>query len=374
MSKAEMGRPEQVHRLAVAVHVELGPRSYPVHIGAGLLDQPGYWEVLGAGKTLVVSNDVVAPLYLDRLLASVGRKDAATHIIADGEPNKTLATWSGVLDKLVSTQARRDCNVIALGGGVVGDICGFAAASYMRGVRFFQVPTTLLAQVDSSVGGKTGVNHSEGKNLLGAFHQPVMVLIDTDTLATLPDREFRAGMAEVVKYGAIMDPGFLSWLESSVENIRSRQASALSYLIQRSVECKAQVVAADETESGLRATLNFGHSFGHALEAITAYSEFLHGEAVAIGMVIAAGLSELRGLCPAGTAARLRRLLQAFGLPVELPAAISNSQVLAALQLDKKAVAGGLRLILLQEAGKAVIDAGSNRAEIEAALDASRAN
>jgi 3-dehydroquinate synthase len=374
MSKAEMGRPEQVHRLAVAVHVELGPRSYPVHIGAGLLDQPGYWEVLGAGKTLVVSNDVVAPLYLDRLLASVGRKDAATHIIADGEPNKTLTTWSGVLDKLVSTQARRDCNVIALGGGVVGDICGFAAASYMRGVRFFQVPTTLLAQVDSSVGGKTGVNHSEGKNLLGAFHQPVMVLIDTDTLATLPDREFRAGMAEVVKYGAIMDPGFLSWLESSVENIRSRQASALSYLIQRSVECKAQVVAADETESGLRATLNFGHSFGHALEAITAYSEFLHGEAVAIGMVIAAGLSELRGLCPAGTAARLRRLLQAFGLPVELPAAISNSQVLAALQLDKKAVAGGLRLILLQEAGKAVIDAGSSRAEIEAALDASRAN
>jgi len=234
------------------------------------------------------------------------------------------------------------------------------------------VPTTLLAQVDSSVGGKTGVNHSQGKNLLGAFHQPGMVLIDTGTLSTLPPREFHAGMAEVVKYGAIMDAAFLGWLESSADAIYSRQPTALSYMIQRSVECKAEVVAADETESGQRALLNYGHSFGHAIEAITGYSEFLHGEAVAIGMVVAAGLSEMRGLCPAGTAARLRRLLVAFDLPVAIPAAISNAQVLNALQLDKKAVAGGLRLILLRDAGKAAIDAGSSRPEIEAALDACR--
>lgn len=355
-----------------AVHVELGQRSYPIYIGPGLLDQARYWDVLSAGKTLVVSNEIVAPLYLDRLLASLGKRDCSVHIIADGEPHKTVATWSGILDSLVGMQARRDCNLIALGGGVVGDICGFAAASYMRGVRFFQVPTTLLAQVDSSVGGKTGVNHSQGKNLLGAFHQPGMVLIDTQTLATLPLREFQAGMAEVVKYGAIMDLGFLQWLESSVSAIHLRDAAALTFMIQRSVECKAQVVAADETEGGIRAILNFGHSFGHALEAITAYAEFLHGEAVAIGMVVAATLSEQRGLCPGGTAVRLRRLLQAFGLPVNLPAHISNEAVLQALQLDKKALAGGLRLILLQELGNAVIDDASSRAQIEAALDQCR--
>ncbi len=357
---------------SISVQIDLGERSYPVHIGQGLLEQARPWQALKAGKTLVVSNAVVAPLYLDRLLIALGDRDVSTHIIADGEPHKTVQTWSGILDSLVAMQARRDCNLIALGGGVVGDITGFAAATYMRGVQFFQVPTTLLAQVDSSVGGKTGVNHSRGKNLLGAFHQPGMVLIDTQTLDTLPDREFRAGMAEVVKYGAIMDSDFLDWLENSIEAINSRQATALAYLIRRSVESKAKVVAADETEAGIRAILNFGHSFGHALEAITAYSEYLHGEAVAIGMVIAATLSEQRGLCPAGTAARLSRLLQALGLPVELPEQISNEAVLAALQLDKKAVAGGLRLILLEHAGQAVIDSASSSAQIEAALDSCR--
>jgi 3-dehydroquinate synthase len=357
----------------ITVQIDLGQRSYPVHIGSGLLGRADLWQVLSAGKTLVVSNEVVAPLYLDRLLTTLGSRDCATHIIADGEPQKTLATWSGIIDRLVSIQARRDCNLIALGGGVVGDISGFAAAAYMRGVRFFQVPTTLLAQVDSSVGGKTGVNHSKGKNLLGAFHQPGMVLIDTQTLDSLPKREFQAGMAEVVKYGAIMDPKFLDWLENSVGAINSRQATALSHMIRRSVECKARVVAADETEAGIRAILNFGHSFGHALEAITAYSEYLHGEAVAIGMVIAASLSELRGLCPRGTAARLSRLLQAFGLPTTLPASVANAALLDALQLDKKAVAGGLRLILLHASGQAMIDDASSRAEIEAALDQCRA-
>jgi len=359
---------------STTVQIELGERSYPVHIGHGLLDHPAPWQALKAGKTLVVSNTVVAPLYLDQLMAALGDREVRSHIIADGEPFKTVQTWSGILDSLVNMQARRDCNLIALGGGVVGDITGFAAASYMRGVQFFQVPTTLLAQVDSSVGGKTGVNHSQGKNLLGAFHQPGMVLIDTQTLDTLPAREFRAGLAEVVKYGAILDSEFLDWLENSVEAINSRQASALSFLISRSVQSKAKVVAADETETGIRAILNFGHSFGHALEAITAYSEYLHGEAVAIGMAIAATLSEQRGLCPAGTAARLGRLLQAFGLPVELPAHVSNDAVLAALQLDKKAVASGLRLILLQQAGLAVLDSTSNREQIEAALDSCRSH
>ncbi|HET6565404.1 MAG TPA: 3-dehydroquinate synthase [Xanthomonadales bacterium] len=356
----------------LTVQIELGQRSYPVHIGPGLLSQAEPWQVLSAGKTLVVSNEVVAPLYLDALLASLGDRDCVTHIIADGEPHKTLATWSGIIDQLVGMQARRDCNLVALGGGVVGDICGFAAAAYMRGVRFFQVPTTLLAQVDSSVGGKTGVNHPKGKNLVGAFHQPGMVLIDTQTLESLPLREFRAGMAEVVKYGAIMDLEFLAWLEKSVEAINGRQSDALSHLIQRSVQNKARVVAADETEAGIRAILNFGHSFGHALEAITAYSEFLHGEAVAIGMVVAARLSEIRGLCPAGTAARLDRLLQVLGLPTALPGHVSNAAMLEALQLDKKAVAGGLRLILLQDAGNAVIDAASSRDQIESALDSCR--
>jgi 3-dehydroquinate synthase len=357
----------------ITIQVELGLRGYPVHIGQGLLDSSKPWQALGAGKTLVISNEVVAPLYLDRLLASLGNRECSSHIIADGEPHKTIATWSSIIDRLVAMQARRDCNVIALGGGVVGDISGFAAAAYMRGVRFFQVPTTLLAQVDSSVGGKTGVNHSKGKNLLGAFHQPGMVLIDTQTLDTLPVREFRAGMAEVVKYGAIMDSEFLDWLESSVAAINSRDATALAFLIQRSVESKAKIVAADEMEAGIRAILNFGHSFGHALEAITSYAAFLHGEAIAIGMVIAATLSEQRGLCPAGTAVRLSRLLRALGLPTELPATVSNAAMLDALELDKKAVAGGLRLILLQQAGKAVIDDGSKRQQIEAAMDCCRA-
>jgi len=357
---------------SIKVKIELGERSYPVHIGHGLLDERGPWECLSRGKTLVVSNDVVAPLYMDRLLSALGDRNSQTLIIADGEQHKTVATWASIIDQLVAMQAKRDCNLVALGGGVVGDICGFAAAAYMRGVRFFQVPTTLLAQVDSSVGGKTGVNHTKGKNLLGAFHQPGMVLVDTQTLDTLPAREFRAGMAEVVKYGAIMDSEFLDWLERSVEDIKARQPAALSFLIQRSVENKAKVVAADEQEAGIRAILNFGHSFGHALESLTAYSRYLHGEAVAIGMVIAANLSEQRGLCPSGTADRLSGLLETLGLPTKLPPDIPNDSIQDALELDKKALAGGLRLILLEAPGAAVIDSASSRAQIDAALDSCR--
>jgi 3-dehydroquinate synthase len=261
-------------------------------------------------------------------------------------------------------QARRDVNVIALGGGVVGDISGYAAASYMRGVRFLQAPTTLLAQVDASVGGKTGFNHEKGKNLIGAFHQPATVIIDSGSLDTLSEREYRAGLAEVVKYGAIRDRAFFDWLEHNVSAINERTTEAIDYLIQLSVSNKTEVVAADEKEAGIRALLNFGHSFGHALEAETAYSEFLHGEAVSIGMVIAAGLSESRGLCEPGAAVRISSLLERFGLPVSLPAQTSMDGMLRALSLDKKAIASGLRLILLKSIGHAVVDNESNLEEI----------
>ena len=347
------------------IQIELAANAYPVYLGSGLLADPSLWRRhLGSGKTLVVSNDVVAPLYLETLKAGLEGLQPQVHIIPDGEPHKTCDTWYGIIDRLVNMQARRDVNVIALGGGVVGDITGFAAASYMRGVRFLQAPTTLLAQVDASVGGKTGFNHEKGKNLVGAFHQPATVIIDSATLDSLPAREYRAGLAEVVKYGAIRDPQFLDWLEGHVPEINARSTHALDYLISRSVSNKAEIVAADEKEAGVRALLNFGHSFGHALEAETAYSEFLHGEAVSIGMVIAASLSEKRQLCKHGAAARLSGLLESFGLPVALPPQTSVDGMVEALNLDKKAVAAGLRLILLHSLGNAVIDNESTLPEI----------
>lgn len=342
---------------------------YPVYLGHDIIGDESLWqEHLGQGKTLVVSNDVVAPLYLERLRCALPGRDIAVHIIPDGEHFKTMDTWSGILDQLVGMQAKRDATLIALGGGVVGDITGFAAASYMRGVRFIQVPTTLLAQVDASVGGKTGINHPQGKNLIGAFHQPAAVLIDTATLMTLQDREFNAGLAEVVKYGAIMDPDLFNWLDSSVTRIRLREADALHHLIRQSVLNKAKIVAADEKEAGIRAILNFGHSFGHALETLTGYRHYLHGEAVAIGMVVAARLSELRHLCLGGTADRLQDLLLRFDLPVELPSSTPAAKIIAALELDKKAVASGLRLILLRDLGDALIDARSTPANLEDAI------
>ena len=347
------------------IRVELASNAYTVYLGHGLLADSSLWQShLGNGKTLIVSNDVVAPLYLEPLKSGLEGRQAEIHIIPDGEPYKTCETWYGILDKLVNMQARRDVNVIALGGGVVGDISGYAAASYMRGVRFLQAPTTLLAQVDASVGGKTGFNHEKGKNLIGAFHQPATVIIDSGTLDTLSEREYRAGLAEVVKYGAIRDPAFFEWLENNAAEINERSIEALDYLIHRSVSNKAEVVAADEKEAGIRALLNFGHSFGHALEAETAYSEFLHGEAVSIGMVIAAGLSESRGLCEPGAADRISSLLGRFGLPVNLPAQTSLDGMLGALNLDKKAVASGLRLILLKSIGSAVVDNESTLQEI----------
>jgi 3-dehydroquinate synthase len=291
------------------------------------------------------------------------------HIIADGEHCKTRETWSGIIDCLVAMHARRDTTAIALGGGVVGDITGFAAASYMRGIRFLQVPTTLLAQVDASIGGKTGINHPKGKNLIGAFHQPAAVVIDTATLDTLPDREFNAGMAEVVKYGAIMDTALFDWLERNSGPIKAREADALQYFIRRAVENKAEIVSADEKEAGIRAILNFGHSFGHALETLTGYGQFLHGEAVAIGIVIATRLSESRGLCPGGVAERVKEMLQGFGLPVAVPDSVSAPALIAAMELDKKAVASGPRLILLEKLGTALVDAESTHDEMAAAIE-----
>jgi 3-dehydroquinate synthase len=353
----------------ITVEVKLTSNSYPVYLGSGLLTAAELFDRhLGSGKTLIVSNDVVAPLYLDQVRTSLGQRAVETHIIPDGERFKTAETWYGIIDKLVGMQAHRDSNMVALGGGVIGDIAGFAAACYMRGIRFLQLPTTLLAQVDASVGGKTAINHARGKNLVGAFHQPAAVIIDTATLASLPEREFNAGLAEVVKYGAINDAGFFSWLEDNAAGINQQHEDALNHLIHESVKNKSEIVSQDEKEAGIRALLNFGHSFGHALEAESNYSRFLHGEAVSIGMVTAARLSEIRGLCQAGTAKRLATLLRTLGLPVRQPADININGLTGALALDKKALASGLRLILLKAIGNAVVDNQSSEDDILTAM------
>jgi 3-dehydroquinate synthase len=355
------------------IDVDLAAGAYPVHIGRGLLNDACLWRKhVGAGKVLVVSNPTVAPLYLARLREALPAQRAEVHIIPDGERHKTVDTWYGIIDKLVAMRARRDATLVALGGGVVGDLTGFAAACYMRGVRFLQAPTTLLAQVDASVGGKTGINHVHGKNLVGAFHQPAAVLIDSATLDTLPAREFNAGLAEVVKYGAIRDEPFFCWLEAQAGRVAGRDADALDYLIQRSVGNKAEIVGLDEKEAGVRALLNFGHSFGHALEAVTKYERFLHGEAVAIGMAVAARLSEARSLCAGGLADRLAALLQRLGLPVRIPADLPLEALAEALELDKKALASGLRLVLLSGLGSACVDAGNSKDEIIAAMQENR--
>jgi len=334
------------------IRVELGRRSYPILIGDGLLD--GGVDLaahITGGDCLVVSNETVAPLYLDAVRRCLPGKDLHVAVLPDGEEHKTLASIAAVIDALVAARANRDTTVIALGGGVVGDIAGFAAACYMRGVAFIQVPTTLLAQVDSSVGGKTGVNHPGGKNLIGAFHQPRLVLIDTGTLSTLPDRELSAGLAEVIKHAAIADRDYLDWLERNVPALLARDAAALAHAIARSCEIKAAVVSADETEKGQRALLNFGHTFGHAIENSLGYGEWLHGEAVAAGMVMAA---ELSGIAPAEQA-RLRRLLEAARLPVE-PPPVGSAKLRKAMQLDKKAAGRRLRFVLLDELGSARLE------------------
>lgn len=329
------------------ISVDLGDRSYPIVIGSGLLDGGlDLSEFVPGPNCLIVSNETVAPLYLDRILPNFNGKNITTLALPDGEVHKSVATMQKILDKLVESRANRDTTVVALGGGVVGDIAGFAAACYMRGVAFIQIPTTLLAQVDSSVGGKTGVNHPEGKNLIGAFHQPQVVMIDIDTLVTLPDRELKAGLAEVIKYGAICDSEFFAWLEQNMPALLAKEPAALVYAVRRSCELKAMVVAEDEREAGRRAILNFGHTFGHAIEHCLGYGEWLHGEAVAAGMLMAA---ELSGLVESDVE-RLRALIAAAGLPVS-PPAIDADNWLRAMGMDKKVQQKQLRFVLLKALG-----------------------
>jgi len=331
------------------ITVDLGERSYPIVIGHQLLDG-GYdlSDFVAGGDCLIVSNVTVAPLYRDRVRPNLAGKKITTIELPDGEAHKTIATMQTILDQLVKTGANRDTTVIALGGGVVGDITGFAAACYMRGVSYIQIPTTLLAQVDSSVGGKTGVNHPQGKNLIGAFHQPKAVMIDTDTLSTLPDRELKAGLAEVIKHGAICDLEFFGWLEQNIDALLRKDPIALAHAIRRSCEVKAVVVAEDEREAGRRAILNFGHTFGHAIENRMGYGKWLHGEAVAAGMVMAA---ELSGIAESDLQ-RLRSLLQRAGLPT-VPPAIAADDWLQAMGMDKKVQQKQLRFVLLRALGEA---------------------
>ena len=356
------------YSLAMSVHstidVRLGDRSYPIVIGHDLLGGGFDLAAHVRGKDcLVVSNETVAPLYLERLEAGLAGKRVATIALPDGEAFKTLATMQSVLDRLAGAGAHRDTTVIALGGGVVGDIAGFAAACYMRGVDFIQVPTTLLAQGDSSVGGKTGVNLPQGKNLVGAFHQPRLVLIDTDTLATLPDRELHAGLAEIIKHAAIRDADYFAWLEKHMPALVARDAVALGQAIRRSCEIKAEVVAADEREGGVRATLNFGHTFGHAIEHCMGYGEWLHGEAVAAGMILAARLSGL----DERAVERLERLVAAAGLPVA-PPDLAPSAWRAAMGLDKKIAGKRLRFVLLHSLGDCYVTADFDEGRLAALI------
>jgi len=336
--------------------VELGQRSYPIYIGAGLLgrDEPLIGHVAGR-RALIVTNDTVAPWYLDKVAARLERYAPATTVLPDGEKYKTLADLDRVFDTLLKQRCDRRTTLVALGGGVVGDMTGFAAAVYQRGVPFIQIPTTLLAQVDSSVGGKTGVNHPLGKNMIGAFHQPRCVVIDTDTLKTLPDKELSAGLAEVIKYGLIRDPEFLVWLEKNIDKLLARDPETLSFAIERSCRNKAAVVAADETETGQRALLNLGHTFGHAIETGTGYGSWLHGEAVAVGMVMAADLSHRLGWLSAADQTRVQALIRHAHLPTQAPSSLDVARMLDLMAVDKKVEDGRLRFVLLKGIGNAVI-------------------
>lgn len=353
------------------LRVELGERSYPIHIGSGLL---GRAELIGphirGRQVLVVTNETVAPLYLDKLLAGLGDYQVEHLILPDGEEFKTLGTLNAVFDRLLERRFDRRCTLLALGGGVIGDLTGFAAACYQRGVAFIQVPTTLLSQVDSSVGGKTGVNHPLGKNMIGAFHQPQCVIADTDTLNTLDDRQLQAGLAEVIKYGLINDPVFFDWLDGNLDRLLARDPEALAYAIERSCRDKAAIVAEDETEAGARALLNLGHTFGHAIETGMGYGAWLHGEAVGTGMVLAGQLSARLGWLTNADLERIVSLMGRAGLPTVAPAEIDSRRFLELMAVDKKVQDGLLRLVLLKGIGKAVITAEATAAQITATLEA----
>ncbi len=352
--------------------VELGARSYPILIGPGALSRVELLhEHVAAQDLLLVSNVIVEPLYAERLrvaLAASGPRRIVDVLLPDGEAHKTLTTVSRILDVAVANRFGRDACVLALGGGVVGDMAGFAAACYQRGVDFVQLPTTLLAQVDSSVGGKTGVNHPGGKNLIGAFHQPSAVIADTDTLQTLPVRELRAGLAEVIKYGLINDAKFFEWLEDSIEKLMARDADALAHAIRRSCEIKAAIVARDERESGERALLNLGHTFGHAIEAATQYQTWLHGEAVGAGMLMAATMSHRSGLLDSVSYERIARLLARAGFRSEARE-VPGKAALELMRLDKKVQAGRMRFVLLSGIGRSLVTADYREDALENTLN-----
>jgi 3-dehydroquinate synthase len=311
-------------------------------------------RAISARDVLLVSNTTVGPLYSDRLAAALAPRRCIEVELPDGESHKTLANVSRLLDVLIANRFARDACVVALGGGVVGDMAGFAAACYQRGIDFVQVPTTLLSQVDSSVGGKTGVNHPGGKNLIGAFHQPIAVFTDTDTLNTLPDRELRAGLAEVIKYGLIVDRRFFDWLEAHASALLAREPDALAHAIKRSCEIKAEIVGRDEREQGERALLNLGHTFGHAIESATNYTSWLHGEAVGAGMLLAADMSKRLGWMDAADVERVENILRRFGLPVDV-STLSAGALAEKMKIDKKVAAGRIRLVLLKAIGKSVV-------------------
>lgn len=353
------------------LHVDLGERSYPIFIGEHLLDQGLMCPYIRGRQVLIVTNETVAPLYLSRLEQSLGdRYQVDSVILPDGEQYKNLDQINAIFDKLLASRHNRTTTLIALGGGVIGDMTGFAAACYQRGVDFVQVPTTLLSQVDSSVGGKTGVNHPLGKNMIGAFHQPRCVVIDTQVLNTLPGRELAAGMAEVIKYGLIYDKGFLDWLEANMAALNGRQQDALAYAIYRSCEVKAEVVAQDEKESGIRALLNLGHTFGHAIEAHQGYGEWLHGEAVGAGTMMAADLSWRLGWISDEDMQRVKRILLAAKLPIIPPEAMSKQDFMSLMAVDKKVLDGQLRLVLLKALGDAVVTSQFDAALLEQTLAA----
>ncbi len=336
------------------IQVRHGGGEYPVYVGQGLLGMSSVLERHLSGRVLVVTDESVGRLYLERLRPALARVEHKRRfVLPPGEMHKTLANWQRIIDELITLGAQRDATVIGLGGGVVGDMAGFAAACYMRGIRMLQLPTTLLAQVDAAVGGKTGVNLDAGKNLVGAFHAPDAVIADLDTLTSLDDRDFAAGLAEVVKYGMIRDPGFFAWLEANADALVSRLPDGLLEAVYQSVRNKAEVVADDEREAGARAYLNFGHTFGHALETATGYGQYRHGEAVAIGMVLATRLSEMLGLCPAGSHDRLVALLERLGLPTRLPAEIDRDRLLNLMRLDKKNRADQIRVVIIDDIGRA---------------------
>ncbi|MDT8309981.1 MAG: 3-dehydroquinate synthase [Methylophaga sp.] len=353
------------------LHVALGERSYPIYIGEQLLSEPALFTAHIKGKeVLIVSNETVAPLYLDQVKSALAAYRLETVILPDGEQFKTLEIMQRIFDGLLQARMSRQTTIIALGGGVIGDMAGFAAACYLRGVPFIQVPTTLLSQVDSSVGGKTAVNHPLGKNMIGAFYQPQAVFADTSTLTTLDDRQFAAGLAEVIKYGLINDAEFFNWLEANMAGLVARRPALLAQAIALSCQDKADIVAADEREQGVRALLNLGHTFGHAIETGCGYGEVLHGEAIAIGMMMAADLSARLGWLNRTTVERIKAVFVAAGLPVKVPTEMTAERFMDLMAVDKKVQEGAIRLILLKAIGQAVISDDYAPAELAATLKA----